>query len=116
MKIKINDNSNPAKKVFVRVERDVRGLPLEELAKKMNLKKQLLDYHYDVNDEYHNVDDIYDAEDFVEELIEEYAGQNEDYYELAEQLLDLVRDDVIGEIYELDDEARDYEEVKRERY
>ena len=116
MKIKINDKSNPAKKVWVKVKRDVRGLPLEELAQKMNLKKQLIDYHYDVNDEYHNVDDLYDAEDFVEELIEEYAGQVDDYYHLAEELLDLVRLDVIEEIYERDDDARDYEEVKRERF
>ena len=107
MKIKINDKSNPAKKVFVNIKRDVRGLPLEELAKKLNLKNELLDYHYEVCNEYHNVDDIHDAVDYVAERVAEYAGSDDDFYELAEQLLDLVKDEVIEEIYELDDDARD---------
>jgi uncharacterized coiled-coil DUF342 family protein len=107
MNIKIKDNSTPKQKVYVTVKHEVRGMPLEELAKKLNLKKELIDYHYAVCNEYHNVDDIHDAVDYVAERIAEYAGSDDDFYELAEQLLDLVKDEVIEEIYELDDDARD---------
>ena len=115
-KIKVQDKSSKQMKVRVYVKRDVRGMPLAELAEKMNLKNQLLEYHYDVCDEYQNVDDIEDAADLVNDMLAEYAGTDEDFYSLAEQLLDLVKDDVIEEIFERDENAREWDEVKRERY
>lgn len=115
-KIKVQDKSSKQMKVRVYVKRDVRGMPLAELAEKMNLKNELLDYHYEVNNEYQNVDDIEDAADLVNEMLAEYAGTDEDFYDLAEQLLDFVKEDVIAEIFERDENAREWDEVKRERY
>lgn len=114
-KIKVQDKSSKQMKVRVNVKRDVMGMPIEELAKKMNLKDQLLDYHYEVCDEYQNVDDIENGTDVVAEMLAEYAGSDDDFYSLAEQLLDLVKDEVIDEIFERDENAKEWEE-ERERY
>lgn len=115
-KIKVQDHSTGKVRVHVRVKHDIRGMPLAELAEKMNLKNQLLDYHYEVCGEYQNVDDIENGVDVVAEMLADYAGSDEDFYSLAEQLLDLVKDEVIEEIFERDENAREWDEVKRERY
>lgn len=115
-KIKVQDKSSKQMKVCVHVKRDVRGMPLAELAEKMNLKNQLLEYHYEVCDEYQNVDDIENGVDVVAEMLADYTGSDEDFYGLAEQLLDLVKNEVIEEIFERDENAREWDEVKRERY
>lgn len=115
-KIKVQDQSTGKVRVHVRVKHDIRGILLAELAREMNLKNELLDYHYEVNNEYQNVDDIEDAADLVNDMLAEYAGTDEDFYDLAEQLLDFVKEDVIAEIFERDENAREWDEVKRERY
>lgn len=115
-KIKVQDKSSKQMKVRVYVKRDVRGMPLAELAEKMNLKNELLDYHYEVNNEYQNVDDIEDAADLVNEMLAEYAGTDEDFYDLAEQLLDFVKEDVIAEIFERDENATEFENDKWDTY
>ena len=115
-KIKVQDKSSKQMKVRVNVKRDIRGIPLEELAEKMNLKNKLLEYHYEVCNEYQNVDDIEDGVDAVAEMLAEYAGSDDDFYSLAEQLLDLVKDEVIDEIFERDEDAREWDEEKKERY
>lgn len=115
-KIKVQDKSSKQMKVRVYVKRDVRGMPLAELAEKMNLKNELLDYHYEVNNEYKNVDDIEDAADLVNDMLAEYAGSDDDYYDLAEQLLDFVKEDVIAEIFERDDNATEFENDKWDTY
>lgn len=115
-KIKVQDKSSKQMKVSVNVKRDVMGMPLEELAKKMNLKDQLLEYHYEVCNEYQNVDDIENGTDVVAEMLADYAGSDDDFYSLAEQLLDLVKDEVIEEIFERDEDAREWDEEKKERH
>ena len=115
-KIKVQDKSSKQMKVRVNVKHDVMGMPLDELAKKMNLKDQLLDYHYEVCNEYQNVDDIENGADVVAEMLADYAGSDDDFYSLAEQLLDLVKDEVIEEIFERDEDAREWDEEKKERY
>lgn len=115
-KIKVQDKSSKQMKVRVYVKRDVRGMPLAELAEKMNLKNELLEYHYDVCDEYQNVDDIENGVDVVAEMLADYAGSDEDYYDLAEQLLDFVKEDVIAEIFERDDNATEFENDKWDTY
>ena len=115
-KIKVQDHSTGKVRVYVRVKHDIRGIPLAELAREMNLKNELLDYHYEVNNEYQNVDDIEDAADLVNDMLAEYAGTDEDYYDLAEQLLDFVKEDVIAEIFERDDNATEFENDKWDTY
>ena len=115
-KIKVQDHSTGKVMVYVRVKHDIRGIPLAELAREMNLKNELIDYHYEVNNEYQNVDDIEDSADLVNEMLAEYAGTDDDFYDLAERLLDFVKEDVTAEIFERDENAREWDEVKRERY
>lgn len=115
-KIKVQDHSTGKVRVHVRVKHDIRGIPLAELAREMNLKNELLDYHYEVNNEYKNADDIEDAADLVNDMLAEYAGTDEDYYDLAEQLLDFVKEDVIEEIFERDDNATEFENDKWDTY
>lgn len=115
-KIKVQDKSSKQMKVRVNIKHDVMGMPLDELAKKMNLKDQLLEYHYEVCNEYQNVDDIENCTDVVAEMLADYAGSDDDFYSLAEQLLDLVKDEVIEEIFERDEDAREWDEEKKERY
>jgi hypothetical protein len=114
--IKVKDNSRGSQKVFVNIKRDVRGIPLEELAEKMNLKNELIDYHYAVCNEYKNVDDIEDGVDVVAEMLGEYAGSDDDFYDLAEQLLNLVKDEVMEEIYDRDENADEFERDKWDTY
>lgn len=117
MKVKVKDLSNGKQRVAVKVKRNVVGMPLEELAKEMQLKNNLIEYHYEVNDEYHNVDDIYDSVELICDMLAEFSGDDEaDFFPLAEELLEFVKEDVIEEIFERDDDARDYAEVLRERY
>ena len=49
-------------------------------------------------------------------MLADYAGSDDDFYSLAEQLLDLVKDEVIEEIFERDEDAREWDEEKKERY
>ena len=112
-KIKVQDHSTGKVRVYVRVKHDIRDIPLAELAREMNLKNELIDYHYEVNNEYQNVDDIEDSADLVNEMLAEYAETDEDFYDLAERLLDFVKEDVIVEIFERDENAREWDEKER---
>ena len=94
-KIKVQDKSSKQMKVRVNVKHDVMGMPLDELAKKMNIEN---------------------GTDVVAEMLADYAGSDDDFYSLAEQLLDLVKDEVIEEIFERDEDAREWDEEKKERY
>lgn len=115
-KIKVIDKSTGKQVVKVVVKRDVFAMPIAELAREMDLVNVLVDTHYEVCNEYHNVDDIEDATEQITYMLEELAGDDQDYWSLAEQLLDYVKPDVIERIYELDDEARDYENDKWDTY
>lgn len=93
---------------------------IENLLVEMKLKNLLVDYHYEVNNEYHNVDDILDEEEMVSmitDMLDEAYGENEQYNHLVAGILyTAVKDDVIEEIYERDDNASDYENDKWETY
>ena len=43
-----------------------------EMIKDLNLKNALIDYHYDVNEEFQNVDDIEDSENMIDYIIQKY--------------------------------------------
>lgn len=90
----------------------------ENLIKEMNLKNILLDYHYEVNQEYHNFDDIEDVDEmvsYITEMLDEAYGEDEQYNPLVAGILyHIVKDDVIEEIYELDDNALEWKEAREE--
>ena len=110
----INKGKLPVK---VKVKRDVFSMPIEELAEEMNLKNNLIDRHYEIENEYHKVDDIEDATEEIVYMLQEFSGDDEsDFWSLAEQLLDFVKEDVIAEIYERDDNATEFENDKWDTY
>ena len=92
----------------------------EELIREMDLKNILIDYHYEVNQEYQNFDDIEDEEEmisYITEMLDEAYGEDEQYNRLVAGILyHMVKDDVIEEIYIRDEDAKDYEEAKKERF
>ena len=103
--------------VKVKVKRDVFSMPIEELAEEMNLKNNLIDRHYEIENEYHKVDDVEDATEEIVYMLQEFSGDDEsDFWSLAEQLLDFVKEDVIAEIYERDDNATEFENDKWDTY
>ena len=90
----------------------------EELIREMDLKNILLDYHYEVNQEYQNFDDIEDEEEmvsYITEMLDEAYGEDEQYNQLVAGILyRMVKDDVIEEIYIRDENAKEWDEVRRE--
>lgn len=90
----------------------------EELIRKMDLKNILIDYHYEVNQEYQNFDDIENEEEmiaYITEMLDEAYGEDEQYNPLVAGILyRMVKDDVIEEIYIRDENAREYEEERME--
>lgn len=90
----------------------------EELIREMDLKNILIDYHYDVNQEYQNFDDIEDEEEmisYITEMLDEAYEEDEQYNPLVAGILyHMVKDDVIEEIYIRDENAKEWDEVRRE--
>lgn len=90
----------------------------EELIREMDLKNILIDYHYEVNQEYQNFDDIEDEEEmiaYITEMLYEAYGEDEQYNPLVAGILyHMVKDDVIEEIYIRDENSREWEEERME--
>lgn len=111
MKINVKDKSNGATKVLVRMEKPIWTMSDKELIEALNLKEKILDYHYEVEDRYKVVDDIYSEglRDYVSELIYDYAqsAEYDKYDELAQKLIDEVKEEIIDEIFEKDDNAKE---------
>lgn len=90
----------------------------EELIREMDLKNILVDYHYEVNQEYQNFDDIEDEEEmisYISEMLDEAYGEDEQYNQLVAGILyRMIKDDVIEEIYIRDENSREWEEERME--
>lgn len=91
-------------------------MELNQIIEETNIIKELIDYHYEVNSEYKNTDDINDKEEIVfficEELDNRY-GEDKKHEKLAEKIYDSIYDALIERIYELDEGAEEYESAKR---
>ena len=92
----------------------------EELIREMDLKNILVDYHYEVNQEYQNFDDIEDEEEmiaYITEMLDEAYGEDEQYNQLVAGILyHMIKDDVIEEIYIRDENSKEWEEERKEIY
>ena len=124
MKINVKDKSTGATKVAVRRVKPIWAMSDEELIKALDLKNEILDYHYKVEQEYKKVDDIYSDAlvEYVADLLYDYCQEAEfdGYEEIASRLITKLEDEVIDEIYERDDDAsetyREIEEARKGRY
>ena len=118
MKIQVKDKSTGATKVAVRVEKPIWNMSADELIKKLNLKDVILDYHYRVEQEYKKVDDIYSDSlvEYLADVLYDYAQVDDydGYEDKAREIVDKLQDEVIEEIYDRDEDARDYADQIRE--
>ena len=117
MKINVKDKSTGATKVAVRRVRPIWSMSDEELIKALNLKEKILDWHYRVEDRYHKVSDIYSDAlvEYVAEELYDYCQEPEfeGYEEIAGRIISKLEDELVEEIYERDDDARDCAEEVR---
>ena len=124
MKINVKDKSTGATKVAVRRVKPIWSMSDEELIKALDLKEKILDWHYRVEDRYHEVSDIYSDAlvEYVAEELYDYCQDTEfdGYEEIASKLISKLEDEVIDEIYERDDNAsetyHEIEEARKGRY
>lgn len=115
MKINVKDKSTGATEVAVRRVKPIWNMSDDELIKALDLKNEVLKYHYEVEQEYKKVDDIYSDEivEYVAELLYDYCQSPEfdEYGEIAKRLMGKIEDEVVEQIYEWDEDAREeYEE------
>lgn len=96
--------------VPVAIHRDINGLTAKDLIEKCGIFEKIITYHYNVNQIYRNVDDIYSDSlvDYVSDILYDYAKDDnfQFYEELAQEIVDMLQDKVVAKIIELDDEAR----------
>ena len=118
MKINVKDKSTGATKVAVRRVKPIWTMSDEELIKALDLKNEILDYHSRVEQEYKKVDDIYSDAlvEYVADLLYDYCQEAEfdGYEEIASRLISKLEDELVEEIYERDEDARDWADEVRE--
>lgn len=119
-KIKVTDRSRGTQKIKVRgTTLPLKDMSDEDIIRRTNFKKEMLDYHYAVNDEYKDISDIY-SQSMVETMAEVLFGYCQDenwddgYDELAERLIEKCADDVIDEIYARDDDTASFIDAREE--
>ena len=118
MKINVKDKSTGATKVAVYIVKPIWNMTDDELIEALDLKNKVLDYHYSLEQEYKKVDDIYSDEivEYVADLLYDYCQSSEfdGYEEIAKRLMGKIEDEVVEEIYERDENAREWADVVRE--
>lgn len=118
MKINVKDKSTGATKVAVRRVKPIWAMSDDELIKALDLKNEILDYHYKVEQEYKKVDDIYSDAlvEYVADLLYDYCQEAEfdGYEEIASRLITKLEDELVDEIYDRDDNAREDYEARME--
>lgn len=124
MKIKVKDNSTGVTKVAVRRVKPLWSMSDEDIIKTLNLKEKILDWHYSVENRYHEVSDIYSDAlvEYVAEELYDYCQEPgfEGYDEIASRIIVKLEDELIEEIYKRDDDTseiyREIEEARKGRY
>lgn len=98
---------------------DIRTASNAEIIEALDIKKELIDRHYDITTEFCDVSDITSEEavEFISELLyDEFGGKFEDYdYERkACEILEIVADEVIDKILEEDRNAKEDYDAREE--
>lgn len=90
-----------------------------QIINELDIFNRAIQYHYDIETEALNTDDIYNGKmaDFIADELAEYDDdQNEyQYYEkIAKDIMNEIADDLEAEILERDRDAMEYENERRE--
>lgn len=99
--------------------KNILDYSINELLTNFDIYEELIDRHYNIETEYQKVDDIEDEEDMVEyisEILEEEFEQSETVELIAKIIYINLKDKLIEEIFDRDDNALEDEEVRREIY
>ena len=85
----------------------------ERIIKDLNIVKKAIDYHYEIENEAFNTDDVYNDEifDFVADELAEYdnyAMESEEYEKIAKKIMDEIADDLATKILECDQDAMEF--------
>ena len=98
---------------------DIRTATNAEIIEALDIKKELINRHYDITTEFCDVSDITSEEavEFISELLyDEFGGKFEDYdYERkACEILEIVADEVIDKVLEEDRNAKEDYDAREE--
>ena len=103
--------SNSTEQVEVKnLNKKLWRMSIEEMIKNLGLKQEIIDWHYIVEQRYHEVSDLYSDElvNYVSELLYDYAqADNLPYVKWAKEIIETLRDDLIETIFAQDDNAKD---------
>lgn len=116
-KIIVNDKSAGAVKVPVRIFKKINGKTVMDIIKELDMFNKLIDYHYNVCQEYKNTEDVGSdsmIEYISEVLYEEYNASDDDCEAMAKAIVNFLEEELIEEICDRDDNARDYYETREE--
>lgn len=92
---------------------------VEQIIADLDIVKKCIEYHYDIETEALNTDDIYNGK-MVGFIADELAENDDDamswteYEKIAEKIIILIEDDLVEEINERDRDAMEYENERRE--
>lgn len=88
-------------------------MTVEQIIKDLNIVKKAIEYHYDIETEAFNTDDVYDDRifDFVAEELAENdnnAMEYEQYENIAKKIMDKIADNLATKILECDNDAMEF--------
>ena len=96
-----------------------QNMTTEQIIDDLDIVKEAIEYHYDIETEALNTDDVYNDKilDFVADVLAENddnAMEYEQYEKIAKKIMDVITDDLVEEINERDRDAMEYENERRE--
>ena len=96
-----------------------QNMTTEQIIADLNIANKMTDRHYEIETEALKTDDVYDesAVEFVAEMLAENDNDALEYnwYEAkANEIIDVIGDDVAAEICDRDRDAMEYENERRE--
>lgn len=96
-----------------------QNMTVEQIIEDLDIVKKAIEYHYDIETEALNTDDVYNGKllDFIaDELAEsdDDAMEYEQYEKIAKKIMDVIADDLETEILERDRDAMEYADEIRE--
>lgn len=96
-----------------------QNMTVEQIISDLDIVKKAIEYHYDIETEALNTDDVYNGK-LLDFIADELAESDDDamawseYEKIAEKIMDVITDDLVEEINERDRDAMEYENERRE--
>ena len=96
-----------------------QNMTVEQIIKDLDIVKKAVEYHYDIETEALNTDDLYNG--VMVEYIADTMAENdndameyEQYEQIAKNIMDKIADDVENEIYDRDRDSIEHADEIRE--